>query len=184
MPRKPTLSIPEGCLRPSSAADLDGLCAVLRHETVRVYLCDDTILPRDVVEGMLTRSDALDADGLGLWMIETSAGTVGCAGLEPMSEAAASDGTIAGSVEPLIALLPAARGRGLATAAVDAMAAYAKEVCRLDRLVAAVDAPNEPSHRLIRRCGFQEIGRGPGPKHTLVFYARDLQTRYSRSKDG
>jgi RimJ/RimL family protein N-acetyltransferase len=47
----------------------------------------------------------------------------------------------------------------------------------LERLVAAVDEPNERSHRLMLRCRFSGIGRGPGPKHKLVFYERRLSDR-------
>jgi len=177
MPTKPTLHVPQARLRPAGAADLHQLCALLWHEAVRVYLCDDTILPRDIVEGMLARSDRLDSEQLGLWMIETDRTCVGCAGLQPVGEAAAIDKTIAGGVEPLIALRPEARRQGIATAAIEALASHAKQACGLETLVAAVDVPNEDSHRLMRACAFKEIGQGPGPKHTLVFYERYLDAR-------
>jgi len=42
--------------------------------------------------------------------------------------------------------------------------------------VAAVDAPNVRSHRLMLRTGFRETARAPGPADTLIVYDRPLQS--------
>jgi RimJ/RimL family protein N-acetyltransferase len=83
---------------------------------------------------------------------------------------------MAGCIEMSIALHPGAWRQGIATHAVEALARHARDHCRLERIVAAVDEPNERSHRLMLRSAFQRIGEGPGPKHRLVYYARNLAT--------
>ena len=168
---KPCLSIPGGRLRPATADDLDRLVKLLHEEEVRRYLCDDTVLPRETIAAMLARSDRLDTQGLGLWAIEdTRAGFAGVAGLEPVSDEAGASPTMAGGVEPIIALGPGYWGRGLAAAALGGLVRYARGPLGLSRLVAAVDAPNVRSHRLMLRCGFAVVDRAPGPAHELELY--------------
>jgi RimJ/RimL family protein N-acetyltransferase len=171
---KPTLPAPGLTLVPARTGDIDRLCDLLWKAEVRRFLCDDRILPRDVVAGMMARSERLDAEALGTWMIEAAHdGFVGMAALQPVSEGVIDAG-LAGGVEPMIALYPRAWGRGLARQAIDALATHAGTACQLECLVAAVDEPNARSHHLMRSCSFTEIGRGPGPKHRLVFYERRL----------
>jgi len=68
---KPTIQLPGLTLRPARAGDLASLCARLHLPQVRKYLCDDIVLPRETVAGMLARSRKLDEAGLGLWALET-----------------------------------------------------------------------------------------------------------------
>ena len=95
----------------------------------------------------------------------------GC-GIIPVGAAAAFDPTLAGAVEPLVALAPAVWRQGLATEALAAIAAYAFDERGLPRLVAVVDAPNAASHRLMLRAGFHMTGESDGPRYRLRSYER------------
>ena len=172
---KPGLPIRHGRLRPATARDLDSLVALLHDEQVRRYLCDDTVLPRAAIADMLKRSAQLDPRGLGLWAIETGeVAFAGIAGLEPVSPEVAAAPQMAGGIEPVVALDPAHWGTGLAHAALDALITHAGGPLALSGLVAAVDRPNDRSHRLMQRCGFAETGRMPGPANDLILYTRAL----------
>jgi len=169
------LSLPRGRLRPARADDLDVLLKLLHDKDVRRYLCDDTALPRETVAGMLGRSEQLASRGLGLWMIENSSGdVVGVAGLQPVSEEVGTAPTMAGGIEPVIAVNPVSWGRGLAREAMSALIRYARDELGLSQLVAAVDEPNTRSHRLMDHCGFVPIGRTQGPAYELVLYRVQL----------
>jgi hypothetical protein len=49
---------------------------------VRRFLCGGNILDREVIGGILARSERLDVEGLGLWMLEGPSGeTIGVGGL-------------------------------------------------------------------------------------------------------
>ena len=137
------------------------------------------LLPRDTVAEMLARSDGLDADGLGLWIVEQKGdGSAGIVGLEPVSAMGSvwplMAGGMVGGIEQIIALAPRFIGRGLATKALEAVIGHARQTLSLERLVAAVDEPNARSHRLMARAGFQVMGRAAGPVHALVLYAKTL----------
>jgi len=168
---KPVLHIRQGSLRPAKPSDLQTLMHLLHGEGVRRYLCDDTFLPRDRVAEMLERSELLDADGLGLWIIEHKVdGFAGIVGLEPVSAEVSVSPLMAGGVEPIIALAPRFEGAGLATDALAAVIDHARRTLRMKRLVAAVDEPNTRSHRLMQRAGFEQIGTAPGQSQKLVLY--------------
>ncbi len=168
---KPSLSLPHGRLRPAKADDLDELVSLLHDKDVRRYLCDDTELLRETVAAMLTSSEQLDSDGLGLWALEHGHERfAGVAGLQPVSEEVGAAPEMAGGIEALIALKPDHWGRGLAADALTTLSAYARDSLRLSRLVAAVDLPNTRSHQLMRRCGFGDVGTMRGPANKLVLY--------------
>lgn len=174
---KPQLALPNGQLRPAKADDLGVLMAILHDRQVRRFLCDDTALPRETIAELLARSDQLDARGLGLWMIAYSdEGVVGVAGLEPVSEELEDVPSMAGGIEPLIAVNPVHWGQGLASQAMNTLIRYAHDTLGLSELVAAVDEPNTLSHRLMERCGFKPIGSTPGPANALVLYRMQFST--------
>lgn len=174
---KPYLPLPQGRLRPAIAEDLDDLVHLLHDADVRRYLCDDIVLPRAQVSGMLDDSLALDAQGLGHWIIEdASRRFTGIAGLMPVSTEAGLAPAMEGGIEPVIALNPTFWGKGLAKDALDALIHYASHSLALSRLVAAVDQPNTRSHLLMRRCEFQVIGKAPGPAHGLTLYERAIES--------
>jgi ribosomal-protein-alanine N-acetyltransferase len=172
---KPNLTLTQATLRPTVPGDLDRVCALLHHADVRRFLCDDTILPRDTVIEMLALSDRLDSRGYGLWAVEDGQHQLlGVAGLQPVSAELLVASGMADAIEPLIALHPDSWGRGIAGDAIAALIEHARRTCRLSRLVAAVDRPNERSHKLMRRCGFKPVDVAQGPAHELVLYGLDL----------
>ena len=171
----PVLPIAGGRLRPATMHDLDRVLGLLHDETVRRYLCDEICLPRETVRDMLTRSETLAASGLGFWIIEQRpSGFSGIVGLQPVSTHVMKSPLVKDGIEPLIALQPTYIGRGLASAALRSVMRYAGTSLALDRLVAAVDEPNERSRRLMQRTGFKEVGRLEGPAHELVLYECQL----------
>lgn len=160
---------------PAQADDLPRLGALLRDPVVRRYLCDDTVLTDDLVRSLLDRSARNAAEGLGLWMLETPDGAlVGVLGASPATGVMAEIEGVAGEVEVLIAIAPEHARQGLATEALERLAAYARDEVRLTRLVGAVDAPNAASHRMMRRAGFVPFGTHTGPAHEMTLYRREL----------
>ncbi|WP_169054302.1 GNAT family N-acetyltransferase [Nitratireductor sp. XY-223] len=169
---KPILPLESGRLRPATADDACKVLALLRSPSVRWFLCDGRTLARSEVDAMLADSIELDADGLGLWIIEDhTRGFAGLMGLAPVSPQASVSDEMTGGIEPTIAIAPEHEGTGLAFDALKAILAYARSFLELRRLVAAVDEPNRRSHRLLKRVGFEITGRACGPAHELVLYA-------------
>lgn len=166
-------SVPPVELVPVAADDEDWVCALLWQADVRRFLCDDLLLPREEVRASLAAS--LDpSSATDYWRVVDGGGAaVGLVGLLAPSLAANRLRPIGWrSRELLVALDSAAWGKGLASAAVDAVAAEAGVDGVTFALVACVDEPNLRSHALMRRCGFEELGRADGPKHPLVVYER------------
>jgi ribosomal-protein-alanine N-acetyltransferase len=131
-------------LRPVTSGDLGRLHDLLTQPEVRRYLCDDAVLSREQVEGLMGEAAALGPAGLGLWSLLTAEGTwIGILGLQPVSEGAAkAHPAFHGEVEPLVALHRQAWGKGYATEALDRAVAYAAESLGRTCLVALVDEPN------------------------------------------
>lgn len=170
----PTLQTPRLTLCPAHPDDLDDLWRLLGEPEVRRYLCDDVVLARGQVSGLLTAAQAHQSAGLGLWTIRAEEGFIGCVGLLPVSETAvAADPAVAGEVEPLVALDPRSWGQGYAAEALAALLAYGFDRLRLPRIVALVDLPNTASHRLLLRLGFWPRRPVPGPRHPLWSYMRE-----------
>ena len=168
---KPALAIAGARLRPTTATSLPALTRLLNDREVGRYLCDGLAMKQETVAAMLAESATLDARGLGLWTIEQAQGELaGLAGLQPVSAELAAAPATASAIEVLIALYPAFWGKGLATAALDALALYARDCLGLTRLVAGVDRPNGRSHRLLAGRGFKPVGSTPGPAHELLLY--------------
>jgi len=166
-----------GRLRPFSPPDTDRVLTLLREPDVRRFLCDDRLLSRAEVGDMLDASRQLGGDGLGFWAIEDLHGAfAGIVGLTPVSPEASVSPVMTGGIEPTIAIHRDFTSSGLAFQALNAVVEHARSTLHLPRLVAAVDAPNVRSHRLMLRTGFRETDRAPGPAHTLILYERLLQS--------
>lgn len=162
-------------LVPVQPADEDAICALLWHPDVRRFLCDDTLLPREDVRRSIAES--LDPSSpTRLWRIRTADGTgIGLIGLATASVAAARLRPIGWrSLELTVALDPVHWGKGFAADAVEAVVRHAGEDGVTFALLATVDEPNARSHALMRRSGFSELGRVPGPRYPLVVYERAL----------
>ena len=165
-------------LRPVAEEDLDALWALWTEPQVRQFLWDDLVIERDQARETIRGFAALAAQGLGLWTIAqrgTAGGLVGCAALAPVSTAAQYDPSIAGAVEPLIALAPKWWHQGYAVETLTALVEYATKRLRLDRLVGVTDVPNVASDRLLRKSGFVPCGETDGPRHRLRHYRLDLE---------
>jgi ribosomal-protein-alanine N-acetyltransferase len=95
-------------LEPVSAGDLDRLHGLLILPDVRRFLCDDTVLDRAQVEGLMREAAALAPRGLGLWsLLADDESWIGILGLQPVSGTASEAyPAFAGAVEPLVALHP------------------------------------------------------------------------------
>jgi RimJ/RimL family protein N-acetyltransferase len=169
----PSLTTPHLAMRPATDADLDGLWRLLTDREVRRYLCDDHVMTRAEVQAMLTDSISLWPAGMGLWLLWGEDGQqIGCIGLHPVTAGiVAHVPGLAGEVEPTIALAPEHWGKGYAAEALAAALAYGFERLGLEHLVAVVDVPNLPSHRLMLRVGFTQTGTtATGPCYPLRTY--------------
>ncbi len=172
---QPLLQFHGGRLRPTTKFDAGFLLEFLNIPEVRRYLCDGKIQTKADVSALLTENERFETDGLGLWLIETDThGEVGMAGLVPVSGPLLCEPRMAGGIEPTIALEPGAWGQGLARAALSALIHHARDGLKLTSLVAAADAPNAYSHRLLAACGFERTGKCPGVVHELILYQLSL----------
>jgi ribosomal-protein-alanine N-acetyltransferase len=170
---QPRLKTPRLSLDPLNATDLDRLQRLLAEPGVRCYLCDDAILPREVVEDLIHKSLELSSSGLGFWGIEAHDAWIGCVGLQPVSgAAAAARPDFTGEVEPIIALRESDWHQGYASEALGAVLSHAFGTLRLTRLVALVDEPNAASHALMARTGFTAIGTTQETRFPLRAYER------------
>jgi RimJ/RimL family protein N-acetyltransferase len=166
-----------------SARDVPALWALWREPAVRRFLWDDRVIVRAEAEATVAECIALAPRGLGLWALwaapRSARGArgregaaparrfVGCAGLLPVSTAAEFEPRLAGLVEPLVALHPAAWGRGYATEALGALLQHARVALGLRVLAGVTDVPNEASDRMLRRAGFVPLSEVAGPRHRL-----------------
>ena len=78
----------------------------------------------------------------------------------------------AGEVEPTVALDPRHWDRGHAGAALRTVTTYAFDTLGLTQVVAMVDEPNERSHRMIARAGYDPVGTCQGPANILRCYRK------------
>jgi RimJ/RimL family protein N-acetyltransferase len=169
----PSLSTPRLVLCPATEADLDALWRLLTEPQVRRYLCDDRVLARAEVQGIVAESIAQWREGMGLWLLRLHEGEmVGCVGLHPVSPGIVAHAPdLAGEIELTIALATEHWGRGYATEALAAAFAHAFARLARDHLVAVVDQPNKRSHRLMTRVGFTPTGMtATGPCYPLRTY--------------
>jgi RimJ/RimL family protein N-acetyltransferase len=163
-------------LIPVAATDEDAICELLWNAEVCGDLGDGGRLPRATVQAMIRES--LDpASVVRCWRIADAAeaATAGLVGLCTPGIALTRLRAIGWrSLELLVVLDPAWRGRGLATSAVAEVVARAGADGVTFALLGGVDEPNLRAHRLMRRCGFGELGRLAGTKHARVVYERTV----------
>ena len=168
---QPILPTRRGRLVPATRNDLDGLWAVWRTPEVRRYLFDDAPVDRARASAVLDACLAEGPHGRGLWTIhvESERTLVGCAGLMPIG-IAEYDPTLAGLLEPIVALAPAWWGRGRAVEALRALVDYGFGALALERIAGAADVPNEASHRMLERAGFVRQRECDGRRYRLRTY--------------
>lgn len=170
-------------LRPAAGAHVPALWEIWRDPLVRRFLFDDVEISVERAAEIVASARMFAPDGLGLWVIARTADgddapIIGCVGLVPVGEAGEHLPPLAGGVEPLVVVRPDAWRHGFATEALAEVLrwAFASSPER-DAVVAAVDVPNESSHRLLERLGFEPVAEGTGPRLPLRGY-RLTRTRF------
>jgi RimJ/RimL family protein N-acetyltransferase len=142
-------------LRAVELADGDALHAIFTEASVRRYLFDDVLLTRAE-----TQRHVETAVAHGAWAILQDGAIIGLTSLRPAGE----------DRELMIVIGERHWGRGVAFAAAQAAMRHGFEVLKLPRILAAVDLPNERSHRLMQRLGFVRMGCIDGPKYRARTY--------------
>jgi ribosomal-protein-alanine N-acetyltransferase len=142
-------------LRPVTAEDGDALHAIFTQPGVRKFLFDDILLMREQTQVHVEAAATHDA-----WVICESDRVVGFVSLRPTGE----------DVELMVAIGEQDWGRGLAFAAAAEALRHAFEKRGRSRVLAAVDLPNERSHKLMKRLGFTSIGESDAPAGRLRHY--------------
>jgi RimJ/RimL family protein N-acetyltransferase len=142
-------------LRAVELADGDALHAIFTEPGVRQYLFDDALLTRAETEQHVEASIAH-----GAWVILREREVIGLTSLRPTGD----------DRELMIVIGERNWGRGVAFAAAQAAMRHGFEVLKLPRILAAVDLPNERSHRLMQRLGFLPMGEVDGPKYRARTY--------------
>jgi len=122
---------------------------------VRQFLFDDVLLTRAE-----TQAHVEAAQAQGGWTILQDSEVVGLVTLRPTG-----DGR-----ELMIAVSEHRWGWGVAFEAARQAMRHGFEVLKLERILAAVDLPNDRSHRLMARLGFRPTGERAGPKYQLRTY--------------
>lgn len=142
-------------LRAVELADGDALHAIFTEPGVRQCLFDDALLTRAETERHVEASVAH-----GAWAILHGQEVIGLTSLRPTDD----------DRELMIVIGERHWGRGVAFAAAQAAMRHGFEVLKLPRILAAVDLPNERSHRLMQRLGFLPMGEVDGPKYRARTY--------------
>lgn len=156
----------------TTAADLEELVDLWNHPEVRRFLFDDEPVARDHAAELIGTMQSRQTEGLGSWTVRLHGGSalIGQAGLMPTTSSAIYEPKLSGLVEPVVAIHPDFQRQGLPREALTLPLTHAFETLGLDRLAAAVDAPNTASCRLIEGLGFTLLNEVPGPDYVLRTY--------------
>lgn len=151
-------------LSPLTREDFGSFTRVITDPFVRKYLCDDTVLPDEVISGFLAASERnFSEKNYGLWQIATDEEEhVGFAGLHDFFN----------ETQPQLvyALLPQFSGKGLATEAARRIIDYCFSTLRLDYLDASCDLPNTASRKVAERLGMKRFKDEIIDGKSIVFY--------------
>jgi ribosomal-protein-alanine N-acetyltransferase len=146
-------------LRAVTAGDGDALHAIFTQPGVRKFLFDDILLTREQTQAHVEAATRHDA-----WVVcendRPGDRVVGFVSLRPTGE----------DVELMVAIGEQDWGRGLAYSASAEALRHGFEIRRRSRILAAVDLPNERSHKLMKSLGFTSTGESDGPKYRLRHY--------------
>jgi RimJ/RimL family protein N-acetyltransferase len=144
-------------LRAVGPADGDALHAIFTEPGVRRFLFDGIELSRAE-----TRMHVDAACTQAAWTIRQDDEIVGLVGLRPVGDGA--------DHELIVALSERCWGSGVAFQACRQAMQHGFDELAFARILATVDLPNERSHRLMARLGFQATGEGEGPKYRFRTY--------------
>jgi ribosomal-protein-alanine N-acetyltransferase len=142
-------------LRAVTAGDCDALHEIFTQPAVRRFLFDDILLTREQTQSHVDAAARHDS-----WAICNGDEVVGFVSLRPTGE----------DVELTVAIGEKWWGRGIAYAASVAALRHGFVVQQRPRILAAVDLPNERSHKLMAKLGFTSIGESDGLIYRLRHY--------------
>lgn len=135
--------------------DVDAFHALLVDPHVLRFLLDGSVVDRAFAREAVLDSDALFASrGVGLFLLSIDSEDVGFAGYRVFPD-------LGPEPQLLYALREPFTGRGLATEAAEACIRFGFEA-GLPTIVAAVDAPNVASIRVLEKLGFERHREWPG----------------------
>lgn len=164
----PALTTARLVLRPARPDDTVAVWQLLVLPAVRRFLCDDKVLPREVVAGIVAEHLEAAPQALGMWIAERDGAMVGIASLKQVPQVLVDViPALSGEVEPTIALHPDAWGQGLAGEALAAVLGHGFGALALPRIAAICDVPNTASARMLARAGFRRTGEHPGLHYRL-----------------
>ncbi len=158
-------------LRPLDESDVEAMERFCTDPEVRRYLFDDRILARDAIIDIIdrsTRSFACEGFGyFGLELLEElehqSSGLIGFCGHRRFE-----DGE---QIELLYGILPEHWGEGLVSEAAFEALRDVFDRCRVERVIAATETPNQRSVRLLQRLGMTFDTRREFHDLDTVFYS-------------
>lgn len=170
----PVLATPHLRLRAAAPADVEAVWRLLVLPEVRRFLCDDAVLPREAVAGIVAECLALAPAGMGMWIAERGGAMVGLASLKAVPRVLVDlIPALDGQMEPAIALHPECWGQGLAGEALGAVLEHGFGTLALPRVAAICDVPNTASARMLARAEFRGTGEHPGLHYRLLSWTKD-----------
>ena len=170
----PVLETARLILRPYEASDLDAQAQVMGDADVVRHLGGTPFSREDTWRRLLVAPGLWALLGYGYWAVVSREdgrylGQLGFADFKremtPSIEGLPEIGWI---------FAPHAQGRGYATEAALAALAWADDVLRAPEIVAIIDAANESSIRVARKCGFNEEGPVTYKDQPILLFRRRL----------
>jgi ribosomal-protein-alanine N-acetyltransferase len=164
----PVLTTPRLVLRPARPDDTEAVWRLLVLPDVRRFLCDDKVLGREVVAGIVAEHLAAVPQGMGMWIAEREGAMLGIVSLKAVPQVLADlIPELEGEAEPTVALHPDGWGQGLAGEALGAVLGHGFGALALPRIAAICDVPNLASAAMLARAGFRRTGEHPGLHYRL-----------------
>lgn len=156
-------------LQPFTNEDIDTLHRMWIEPSMRKYLWDDAIIPRETaIEVVQCSLNSFAEHGIGYWTIrfKGESGLIGFCGLRHFHEADTGNE----EVEVMYSINHELCGQGLATEAAQAMLKYGFEQVGLKRVYAGADPPNEVSFHVMERIGMAFSHRAKIGELEAIYY--------------
>jgi len=172
MPQPPILQTERLVLASNRVADYEDMCTLWTDPSVTRHIGGRPSTREEVWARLLRYVGTWALRGFGFWAIRdretgTYLGEAGFLDLRREVQPPLGDAPELG-----FALLPRARGRGIATEAVRAVLGWADRTRPGGETVCMIDPANLPSLRVAARLGYREIGRGTYRGDSVVLLAR------------